>query len=56
MKKTEKISFPKGFFTKSRPTISTEEALKDVIPIKWSKKVQKGTEKAIIGLAKKAKN
>ena len=56
MKKTKKISFPKGFFSKSRPTISMEEALKDVIPAKWSKKVQKGKKKVVVGLAKKAKN
>ena len=55
MKKTEKTLFPKGFFTKSRPTISMDEALKDVIPLKWSKKVQKGKKKVIMGLAKKAK-
>ena len=55
MKKTEKILFPKGFFTKSRPTISTEEALKDVIPAKWSKKVQNEKKKVIVGLAKKVK-
>ncbi len=53
MKKTEKILFPEGFFTKPRPTISMEEALKDVIPVKWSKKVAKNKKKVIIGLAKK---
>ena len=27
--------FPKDFFKQSRPTISTKETLKDVIPMKW---------------------
>lgn len=43
----------RSFFTKPRPTISMEEALKDVIPVKWSKKVAKNKKKVIIGLAKK---
>ena len=55
MKKTEKTLFPKGFFTKSRPTISMDEALKDVIPLKWSKKEKKEKKKVIIKLAKKEK-
>lgn len=35
MEKKEKPVFSKGFFNKPRPTISSKEALKDVIPIKW---------------------
>ena len=35
MKKEHKIKFPKGFFQLKRTTITTSEALKDVIPIKW---------------------
>lgn len=30
--KKEKIKFPKGFFTKERPILTTKQALKDVIP------------------------
>lgn len=29
----KKITFPKDFFTKERPTITTKKALKDIIPI-----------------------
>ena len=40
MEDKKKVSFPKGFFTKDRPTITNKEALKDVIPIKWSEEVK----------------
>ncbi len=45
MKKKKKPSFPKGFFEKPRPEITMEEALKDVIPIKWPKEVLEGKRK-----------
>ena len=32
-----KTKFPKGFFTKERPEINLQDALKDVIPVKWIK-------------------
>lgn len=35
MGKKTSNKFPKGFFTQPRPTVSTKEALKDVIPMKW---------------------
>lgn len=52
MKKKERPKFPKGFFEKSRPTISTEEALKDVIPVEWSKNILKGKKKALVQATK----
>ena len=30
------VRLPKGFFEKSRPVISMNEALKDVIPVEWA--------------------
>lgn len=33
----EITKFPKGFFQKDRPTLTAQEALKDVIPIEWVK-------------------
>lgn len=44
----ERPNFPKGFFTKPRPTITTKEALKDVIPFQWSKEVLEGKKDAIV--------
>ena len=35
MKNKIKTIIPKGFFSKPQNIISTEEALKDVIPVKW---------------------
>ena len=32
-----KTKFPKGFFTKERPEINLQDALKDVIQVKWIK-------------------
>ena len=46
MEEKKKPNFPKGFFTKPRPTISAKEALKDVIPFEWSEKVLKGKKEA----------
>lgn len=51
----ERPKFPKDFFTKPRPTITTKEALKDVIPFKWSKEVLEGKTEAIICSANKGK-
>lgn len=41
MEDKKKPTFPKGFFTKPRPTTSSKEALKDVIPIDWEKPKEK---------------
>lgn len=38
MKKKEITKFPQGFFQIKRPTVSLEEALEDVIPLKWIEK------------------
>ena len=48
MEEKKKPTFPKGFFTKLRPTMSLNEALKDVEPFKWSEDVLKGKKKAIL--------
>ncbi len=55
MFKKEKPNFPKGFFTKPRPTVTTKDALKDIIPFEWSKEVQQGKKEAIICSSKKGK-
>lgn len=47
MKRNERPSFTKDFFSISRPKVSTKEALKDVIPIKWSEEVESGKKKTI---------
>lgn len=52
MEKKESVKFPKDFFTKSRPTISLKEALKDVVPFEWSENVLKGKSKVKIVSAK----
>ncbi len=41
MEKKEITKFPKGFFQLKRPTITTSEALKDVIPFKWETNTKK---------------
>lgn len=43
MEGKKKPTFPKGFFTKPRPTISSKEALKDVIPVELEKKEEKAS-------------
>lgn len=43
-----KVSFPNGFFTKDRPVVTNKEALKDVIPIKWSNEVKNQKKKTVI--------
>ncbi len=40
MKKKEITKFPQGFFQLKRPTVSLEEALKDVIPLKWVENIK----------------
>ena len=45
--------FPKGFFKQPRPTISTEKALKDVIPVKWN--FNKEKNKKVILISSKEK-
>ena len=52
MERKKKPAFPKGFFTKLRPAMSLNEALKDVEPFKWSEDVLKGKKKAILCSAK----
>lgn len=55
MEKKKITTFPKGFFQKKRPTITTSEALKDVIPFQWEKsfKEKKENKKQIAKLVKK---
>lgn len=53
MERKNKVKIPKGFFSIVRPTISTKEALKDVIPIEWSNKTKKNANKNL-NLIKKA--
>jgi hypothetical protein len=48
MEKKENSKFPEGFFTQPRPTISMKEAIKDVVPFKWSKNVLNGNSKVKI--------
>lgn len=52
MNNKERSKFPKGFFTQSRPTLSMNEALKDVTPYKWDDNVLKGKSKVKIVSAK----
>ena len=40
MEDKKRVIFPKGFFTKDRLVITNKEALKDVIPVKWSEEVK----------------
>ena len=47
MEKKEITKFPKGFFQLKRPTITTSEALKDVIPFKWEENHKKQTTKLV---------
>jgi len=47
MKEKKRPSFPKDFFSKSRPKISTKEALKDIVPINWSDDTGKDKTKTI---------
>jgi len=41
-------SFPEDFFSRPRPKVTTKEALKDIIPIKWSEKVESREKKALV--------
>ena len=41
MEKKNINSFPKNFFSQSRTTIKTSEALKDCKPLEWGKNVSK---------------
>ncbi len=56
MEKKERPKFPKGFFEQPRPTISAKEALKDVIPVKWTKEVIDGTKKVLVKSTKEIRN
>ena len=52
MRNTKKFSFPKGFFTKSRPHATKQD--EDYIPFEWSKNVLNGKSKAkIVSLKRK---
>lgn len=48
MSKKESPKFPKGFFKQHRPEISMKEALKDVVPVKWSKEILESNKKVVI--------
>ena len=45
MENKKKSIFSKDFFTKPRPTISSKEALKDVIPINWNDNYNKNNNR-----------
>ena len=51
MEKLKKLSI--GFFEKPRPT-APKNSLKDIIPIKWSKKVINGEREVIVNLPKES--
>ena len=55
MEKKDITKFPKGFFQLKRPTITTSEALKDVIPFEW-KESKGNNKKQITKLVKKRAN
>lgn len=55
LEKKKSVEFPKGFFTQPRPTVSMKEALKDVVPIKWSSEVKSGKKKTILYSPKEKK-
>ena len=48
MGKRKNNKFPKVFFKQPRPAISTKEALKDIIPMKWELNDGKDKEKVIL--------
>lgn len=58
MERKNKIKLPKDFFSISRPTITTKEALKNVIPIEWEdeKKNTKKNDKSKIVTLKNTRN
>lgn len=45
MERKNKFKIPNGFFSITRPTITTKEALKEVIPPEWVDKKEKDTKK-----------
>lgn len=55
MENKEKFEFPKGFFSLKRPKIIANEAMDDIIPIKWSEEVMKKSKKAVVYSAKSNK-
>lgn len=57
MKKSKKNIIPEGFFSQPRKTISTKEALKDVIPVNWdyALKDRKNNKNEIVNLIKQKK-
>ena len=57
MKKSKKNIIPEGFFSQPRKTISTKEALKDVIPVNWNEvlKNRKDNKNQIIKLINQKK-
>ena len=52
MTNKKKTIIPKGFFNVSQKIITTKEALKDVIPIKWDnvKKERKNNKNQVVNL------
>lgn len=54
MKKKNKKIIPKGFFSQPRPTISSKEALKEIVPMNWDKvtKERKDNKDQIVILPK----
>ena len=55
LEKKKMLEFPKGFFTQPRPTVSMKEALKDVVPIKWSNEVKSEKKKIVLHSPKEKK-
>ena len=47
MERKNKIKIPKAFFQTERPTITSSEALKDVIAVEWVDKKEKAKKKLI---------
>ena len=55
MGEKKKVSFPSRFFTKERPVITNKQALQDVVPINWSKDVEKEKKKTMVDSSKEHK-
>ena len=55
MKEKKKNIIPKNFFNVPRKIITSKEALKDVVPIKWSNEVKSKKKKIILHSPKEKK-
>lgn len=55
MVKKEKMTFPKDFFSRPRPTVTTKDTFNDINPINWSEKVLSRKKKTIVYSAKEKK-